>query len=219
MRRVTAALAAAVLAGCGAETAQEDAAAPAEERTPAGASVVAFLAGGDTIATETYEHEGDRVRGELRDRDSGARAQYVAVLGPDGRVARLEITAFHGGAAEPRAVATLELRGDTLVAEERRGDGPAATERMAVPPGTRIYLNPSMGMLEQLIHADGGAGSLHVLQVSMSEPPRLVQAEIVRSGEEVEVRGDTEVTLRVDGAGRVLSGSAAGGRVRVQRVQ
>jgi uncharacterized lipoprotein YbaY len=220
--RTPAALLIAALAACGTDRPDPapGAGTPTEELAAAATNAIAFVAGGDTIALETFEQGADQLYGELRDRDSGARAQYVARVGADGRVNRIDISAFENRDPSPRSQATIVIEADTLVAEQRDRNGDVHTERLALPPGTRLYLNPSIGMLEQLVQEAGGAGSVHVLQVSMTDSPRLVQAQITRSGEQVEIRAaDAHIILRVDGNGRILTGTTEGGRVELHRIR
>jgi hypothetical protein len=193
---------------------------PAEELSPAGPNAVAFIAGGDTVATETFEHRGSHIQGEIRDRDSGVRAQYLAELVDEGRIERLEISAFEGDDPTPRYQATLLVRSDTVISEERERGGEAQSQRRTIPPGTRIYLNPSIGLLEHLVFQAASTKSFHVLQLSLDEEPRLAQAEITRSGEHVEITtADSRITLEVDREGRILAGTTGEGNVQVRRIR
>lgn len=115
----------------------------------AGAFIVRL--GNDTVAVEQFVKSANKLEGDVVLRSPSTRViHYVADLGPDGNVTRLE-SALRPGNAWPNSPAaqtsTLVWSGDTAVVSMTRGDS-TNTIRVAAVPGTIPYTAGSYALYE-----------------------------------------------------------------------
>jgi hypothetical protein len=212
--------AAAFAAGC-----EREERLPHDTDTPAASPLAsedggfAILAGSDTIAVERFRRAENRIDGELLDRRSGARLVYGAALDPASRVRRLDIELYGGDAAEPQVRASVAFAGDTVIIEQHVG-GELSDDRSVLPPGTTIYLNPSIAMIELLIERAAADTTFPMLSLSTDAGPRLVEPTVARVNDSVRfsIPGDADVILRVEDRSRIVGGESTGGAARFVRL-
>src|SRR5207249_2750213 len=177
-------------------------------------------AGKDTIAGERYPRGRDELRDDmvLRDRSPVTTRRLVAMLRPDGSVARLEFdTRAAGGAKDPPAmhgVATFTTE-ETFFEVTRGGETRRAT--VVTPGGAMPFLNFCYGLYEQIgrrAHALGGA-SVEVPAIWFGASLPFTLTVTFPSPDSMTVGfGDQAPTLmNVDAAGRILR---ADGRLTTQ---
>jgi hypothetical protein len=171
-------------------------------------STFLYLRGADTLAIEHFTVIDEGVTGEMLDLGQGTRITYRATLDDQARVYHLDIHGYEAAATEPAFRATLFLRGDSLIMDMVE-DGRSFEEKIAGPPGTTIYLNPSVALIEPLLARARAGGALRMFSFSLSDEPRLVEPAIVMADGVVTftIPGRPEVRLRVDEAGRILAGN------------
>ena len=178
--------------------------------------------GTDTIAVERYTRSRDELRDDmvLRDRSPVTTRRLVAMLRPDGSVARLEFdTRAAGGAKDPPAmhgVATFTTE-ETFFEVTRGGETRRAT--VVTPGGAMPFLNFCYGLYEQIgrrAHALGGA-SVEVPAIWFGASLPFTLTVTFPSPDSMTVGfGDQAPTLmNVDAAGRILR---ADGRLTTQKV-
>ena len=172
----------------------------------------ALLRDNDTVAIERYTRSGETLRGEIRDSESGNRMTYSAAIGEDDLVRRLELSLYERNAADPETQVRVELSGQSLIAEQREG-AQTETDTVGVPPGTLLYFNPSIAMMEQMLRRSrtmaGQRVEMPVFTISSGEEPRLDRPTISRIGSDsVEVVRDrsNRVRLAIGEDGRINSG-------------
>lgn len=199
------------------------AAPPSTPRTAPTRGSFAVLLGSDTIATERFTRSDDRLEGELTPRGPLAAQQpafrYDAALRHDASVARFVLTPFGANAgAEGAGTQSATFQGDSMFLV--RG---ADSVRRATPRGTLPYVNPSPALLEQIVRRaralggnPGGAPvQVPVLAGGAQSTPATVTFASADSAR-VDL-ANTDVRLRVDGAGAVLGGSVPAQGVTIVR--
>jgi hypothetical protein len=95
-----------------------------------------------------------------------------------------------------------------------------------VPPGTLLYLNPSVAMLEQMLRRARAVGgervSMPVLSVAAGDAPQLVWPDIRwLDGDSVQisVAEDSQIHARVGADGLIRSGVNPPQGVRMERTR
>jgi len=195
---------------------------PAVGQAPAALDTsVAFvlLRGTDTVSVEHVVRTPSRLTGDLN-MHTGRRA-YSASLTPAGLIRSLELSAYAPGApatAAPVAHAVVAFFGDSVSAVLGRGK----VQRMATQRDALPWLNPSFGIVEQIVRRArivGGAAAtipLFSVQGGITSP-----ATVVRVGSDSVVVSFVDVQLRLHVApdGTVLGGIIPSQNVVVERVQ
>jgi hypothetical protein len=223
---------AAAVAACG----RDDSPTPAADGTGADAAaageaqptevVFAFIQEGDTVAIERFTRSDTLLQGEIRDINSGARARYEARIDTGGRIRRLETIFFDtAGATEPAGRLVLAFAGDTLLVEQHEGDE-VTEDRAELPPGTMLYMNPSIGLMEQLLARARTLGGENVefplLSLGIDGSPRLVRPSIRWAGRDsvhVAIEQEGYARFAVEAGTRILGGSGAHGDSRIARIR
>jgi len=127
--------------------------AKAKARKPIAPVVGAFIVrlGTDTVAVEQFVKSSDKLEGDVVLRSPTTRViHYVATLGKDGTVTRMETATRPGNAppdAPPVQTQTVIWAGDTALVEVKRGDS-LRTLRVAALPGTVPFLGNSYALYE-----------------------------------------------------------------------
>jgi hypothetical protein len=180
----------------------------------------AIIHGEDTVAVERFRRTEQRLDGELTDRNSGARLVYGADLGAAARIRRLDVALYAPGDPQPQVRASVSFAGDTLVIEQEI-NGEASSDRTELPPGTTLYLNPSIAMIELLLERGLADETFPLLSLSADAGPRLVEPTVVRQNGTARfiVPGETDVALRVEQVSRIVSGESVGGVPRFERIR
>ncbi len=199
------------LAACGVPAAP-----PATGAAPAPANAAAteqatFLLqqGENTLMTERVTRTGEMLRGEVT-APMGPRLTYEATLSPDATIPRIEVRLFQPGAdtlPTQRVVATV--RGDSAIAQVFEADS-VRTNRTAVPPQTLLTLNPSIGLVEQIVRRARALGgqTAQVPLLPLNRGSSIATARVSFTGDSAVISAEgTEVRLQVDEAGRILGGS------------
>jgi hypothetical protein len=171
----------------------------------------------DTVAVERAGMTADVVEGEMRELDTQQRLSYRADAG-GAAFRRIELTVFDPAQPDQARVRGLvDVRGDSVFSEQHE-NGAVRRESRGVPPGTELYLNPSMAQLEHiLLRAELRTGEgieMSVLSLSAAEPPRLgtpLLTRITADTVDVVIDGESTARLHVDAMGRIIGGRAAGG--------
>lgn len=182
---------------------------PLAAQAPAESFVITV--GADTFAVESFTRTADRVQGEIGGRALG-RVAYTLSLGADAVPTALVMRAWAPGAAaeaSPTYEGRLDLRGDTVLAEMARPEGPAR-ERFNTRAGAVPYLNPSFVMIEQVVRRARAVGG-----DSVDVPLFLVQggqtptATVMRRGADsvLIVMAGLEIRAAASAEGGLLGGS------------
>jgi hypothetical protein len=171
----------------------------------------------DTVAVERAGMTDAVVEGEMLEFDSQQRLTYRADAG-GAAFRRIELTLFDPAEpAQARVRALVHVRGDSAFSEQHE-NGAVRREARALPPGTELYLNPSMAQLEHiLLRAELRTGEglqMSVLSLSAADEPRLGEPLLTRIGADtvdVVIDGESTARLHIDADGRIIGGRAAGG--------
>jgi hypothetical protein len=224
MRTFVILLLAALLAGC-----REQPPAAGEngivvwDTTPDEAQAFVLMQDADTVTIERFLHENGTLAGELSSRADGEQLRYHAATTADALISRLQLEGYPPAADEPAYSAIATLHGDTIITEDRRF-GMVRTEQDELPPGTLLYLNPSVALLEQLLRRARQLGGeqveLSVLALAGDRDPRLVRSVVTWANDSVFIQLDPETQFRgiVDGEDRIRGGVYPGTGIRVERM-
>lgn len=183
------------------------------------------LVGADTFAVENLTRTADRLQGELTGRAIG-RTLYTAVLGPGGSVASLEIEAWQPGVPAERAQVQrirVALQGDSAIVEVSTPAG-AQTQRIGTTAGALPYLNPSFGLVEQVllraraVDADraGVAIPLFMLQGGATLPG---QVQWLGADSATFALGGAVLRAHLDAGGRLAGVTVPAQNLTVRRVE
>ena len=165
--------------------------------------------GENTLMTERVTRSGEMLRGEVT-APMGPRLTYEATLSPDATIPRLEVRLFQPGAdTVPNQRVVAVVRGDSAIAQVFEADS-VRTNRAAVPPQTLLTLNPSIGLVEQVVRRARvlGGQSADVSLLPLNRGSSVATAQVSFTADSAVISADgTEVRLQVDAAGRILGGS------------
>ncbi len=172
--------------------------------------------GSDTIAVESFAYHGDSLRGSIR--VTGApRLDYVATLRADLTLSALGMQVFPAGAAADAAPAQrieFAMHADSVSASVN-----GAPQHFAVAPGAVPLINNSWATMELLTRRARRAGGVYTAPVwalSNATPLSVVITPV--GGDSLTVAVAGQVTrLRVDPAGRILSGTIPSQNIEVMR--
>ncbi len=217
--RTLAPLAALALAACGpadGEAAADAAAAPPAPSAEARENgTFRILKGDSTLATVRFQRTPARVQTEIFSDSAGERVTYTAELRPDATVSRLQLQGFARRAdAEPKARASVELRGDSVFMESVQ-NGQTQAARTAAPAGLiPMPVGESLDMIEQVLRRARalGGGTAQIPVVALEDGAKSGTATVTFMGaDSARVRfslpGSTnEVIAATDGQGRLLGG-------------
>jgi hypothetical protein len=109
--------------------------------------------GNDTLAVERFTRSGSRLEADRVIRSPRTSVlHYVATIGPDGRVTRIEGSSRPGSALDGPAAqsSTIEFRRDTAVVTLHMGDS-TRTMHVAAPAGAVPMFNMTYALYEQAI--------------------------------------------------------------------
>jgi hypothetical protein len=198
-------------------------AAPASAQSEHGAFITRL--GDDTLAVERFTRTGNRLEGDRVARaPRTALLHYVATLGPDGRVTRIEGEGRAGNALDAPATQStvMEFGKDTVVATLRAGDS-TRTMRIAAADAVPIF-NMTYALYDQAIrHALKSKGDSIPMQFVFAGAPQPVESWVLRGKD----RDSVTIGIfgfpgraRVDSRGRMLGfdGSQTTVKVLVTRL-
>lgn len=205
-------LVAVVSAGCGAQAPES--------------GVFITMIGADTVLVERFERTLDTLAGEIAVRAPGQgaaevqRLLYRAALAPQGVVTAVNLSMRVGAVVAQAAQVRLDSDSAGAYALFIQGAGDDTT-RVVTEPGAVPLINVSLAMLEQVVrrarNIPGDSVSVPLLSLEGGETTR--SRVVFREGGMAELVTDNErMELRVDAAGRILGGSDAARRIRVERV-
>lgn len=164
--------------------------------------------GGAEVATERYTRTASGLEGDLRVA-TGQRVTFNARI-EGGIVTHVTLKAYAPGDTVTAAqTAVVTFAADSLTLETTR-DGAPVVEKRAAPRGSVPFVNPSVVWMEEILRkakAAGGAGSS--VSVAVLSAPQAVMAVPVTfpsSSEATLQFGDSEVRLKLDERGRIVSG-------------
>lgn len=124
---------------------------------------------GDTIIADRVARTPDRLTGDFLDRLHGARIAYAATLNPDALVTGLTLRVFRRAADTiPVQETALTFAHDSVRIVTRGTAGssaPARTRTIAVERGAMPYINPSPGMVEQILRRSRASGDSAPMQL------------------------------------------------------
>ena len=150
MLRSLYAVASASLICAGVVSAQAKAKAKGKTVPPVAGAFIVRL-GNDTVAVEQFVKSADKLEGDIVLRSPTTRVvHYVAQLGADGSITRMETAVRPGNAwpsSSPTQTSTLVWSGDTAVVATTRNDS-TNTLRIAAAPGTIPYTGNSFALYE-----------------------------------------------------------------------
>lgn len=183
----------------------------------------ALLAGDDTLAIERFARDGNELRGSLHDVRRGARMDYHAVVTDDGRVIGLHIDLIEPGAHAPTERVAISLRNDTLVVHQG-GESSPEGESVLLPRGTTMYLNPSIALLETMLHRSdriGDGQEFPVLALDTQGDPAMIAPVVSRDNGSVTLRlaEGRELRLEVEDGTRIVRGENIGELARFERLR
>jgi hypothetical protein len=187
--------------------------------------------GADTLATEQVTRTATEIRGELDFRRGGASEGYRAVLAPDATVPLVEVTVEQRPASEKERARVAQrtriiFRADSVAVDDASNHG-LETRILPTEHGAIPYLNLSAGMLEQALRRAAVLGKseveLPLFNLGGSDSRgagQTVRAKLTRvSADSLALAiGQVEFRLRVDGAGRLLSGGIPAQKLSFERI-
>src|SRR5262249_34741061 len=126
-------------------------------------------------------------------------------------------TASAAPGSEPQQSATLEWRGDSVLAEVR----PGGAQRLRTRAGSLPYLNPSVILLERIVQrglrATPPLDSLPVFGLAGGRT-QLVEVRRVGSDSAYVTLGPVQFRLRLDAAGGIVSGAVPAQAISIEQV-
>ena len=178
---------------------------------------LAIALGSDTLAVDRFIRTSVGHQGWLTTKDTG-RIEYFVAIAPGELVTSVTVAAWPPGAAtdaEPMQRLTIELRGDTAVAQTVAGTQRVPTKFGAVP-----LLNNAMSLIEiftRRARSTGGSGEYAALALSggVTLPARVTSLGV--DSMLFEVAGQPH-RLAVDAVGRILGGAIPAQGLRIIRL-
>ncbi len=166
-----------------------------------------MLRGTDTLSLERFARPTDRLTGEIETRVAGrtSRVTYIILRRPDGRALRLEysLTVPQQGLS----TAALDISGDSAIGPVMHAERESVF-RGAFRPHAVPFLTPlSFAMVEDLIQA--GSSSPTFLWGNQRTPVAPVISRV--DATHFTLAGPINLTLTVDGQGKIVSGRSTGG--------
>ncbi len=175
----------------------------------------------DTIAVERYERKGDVLEGAMLFRLARLRFDYAVTFAPGDFVTRMTNHVRPASApleTPPTQSATLTWQGDSVMADIK----PGKLEHLASKAGSIPYLNPSLALLEVIVQRamtmNVRPASVPVLGVSGGRTYDM-QVLFPNADSAIVQVGAVQFLLRIDAAGRLLSGAVPAQQVAFTRVE
>lgn len=182
--------------------------------------------GADTVLVERFERTLDSLSGEIGVRAPGqgpVQAQhlvYRAALAPQGVVTSVQLSMRVGGVLAQAAEVRLGTDSAGAYALFIQGAGDDTT-RVATTPGAIPLINVSLALLEQVVrrarNIPGDSVGVPLLSLEGGETTQS-HVRFGEGGSAELVTANERMQLQVDAAGRILAGSDAARRIRVERV-
>ncbi len=183
---------------------------------------VLLSASGDTVSTERFTRTGTRLDLELLFRLAGARFTMSSSLAPDATITRFE-NAYRQATASPSSAplqtAVITFPGDSAIAEITTGER-TVTQRLGSRAGAIPFVNPSFGLVEQLLRRARVVGGDSVkVPVFLVQGGQTVDFTVAWVGSDSAVidMGGVPARLHVDAAGAILGGVIPSQRLRILR--
>lgn len=184
------------------------------------------MIGTDTVLVERFERTLDTLSGEIAVRAPGQgaaevqRLVYKAALAPQGAVTAVDLSMRIGGVVAQAAQVRLGSDSAGAYALFIQGVGNDTT-RVTTAAGAVPLINVSLALLEQVVrrarNIPGDSVGVPLLSLEGGETTQS-HVRFGEGGSAELVTASERMQLRVDAAGRILSGGDAARRIRVQRV-
>jgi hypothetical protein len=222
--RLTLAAIVLALAACGPADGEAAAGtAPPAAATPAPAAqengTFRILHGDSARVTVRFQRTPVRLQTEIFSDSAAERVTYTAELNPDASVSRMQLQGFASRAdAEPKARATLELRGDSAFVESVQ-NGETQRARTAAPAGVIPFpVGESLDMVEQILRRARrlGGGTVQVPVVALEGGAKPGTATVTFMGAD---SARVQFTFQGGSANEVVAATDAEGRLLGGRVQ
>ena len=188
--------------------------------------VFVTMIGADTVLVERFERTLDTLSGEIAVRAPGQgpgeiqRLVYRAALAPQGAVRSVDLSMRIGDVVAQAAQVRLGSDSSGAFALFIQGAGDDTT-RVATETGAVPLINVSIALLEQVVRrARNIPGDSVVVPLLSLEGGETTESHVrFGDGGTAElITANERMMLRVDAAGRILSGGDAGRRIRVERI-
>ncbi len=177
----------------------------------------------DTIQVESFTRTATRLDGELLSKGA-PRQVFSSTIGTDGRMGTLTLTVYPAGSAAGAAAmmtAKLALAGDTAVAEMAVQGRPPVTQRIPSRAAAQPLMNTSISQLQVMLDAARRG----------TAPTATATAFLASGGATIDITftnlrtdsvtasfGPSAWWLRIDGAGRIISGGLPAQGLLITRV-
>jgi uncharacterized protein len=176
----------------------------------------------DTLAVENVSRTATTIDGELAGRALG-RIIYTLATAPDGTASEMTLRAWPPGRTGPDAPAQdvrITLAGDSAFVEITGAAG-SVTQRLATRPGALPYVNPSFGLMEQVLRrARAMAGPVATVPLFFVQGGQTMDATVTWAGADsvVIVVGGSEMHAALAPDGRILRAAVPAQGLTVERV-
>jgi hypothetical protein len=174
---------------------------------------------GSQIAIERYTRTASSLEGELRI-VTGQRVTYNARF-EAGAVAQITLKVYApDDSVHAAQTAAFTFGADTVTLETTRA-GAAVVEKRSAPRGTVPYVNPSAALMQEILRkAKAAGGTTTSVSVAILAAPQQILTVPVTFSTPTDATmtfGETDVRLKLDEAGRVVSGEVAGQGLTIER--